>query len=103
MRCRRHRADLAAGAHPWPRLRRGRRRPRWVLHCGDSFFHHGTVDGTAAMARALAAFESVVAFDRKMVRQNHARLVQLYRRREPDLCMVSSHDRRLYEQAKATA
>lgn len=76
---------------------------RWVLHCGDSFFHHGTVDGTAAMARALAAFESAVAFDRKMVRQNHARLVQLYRRREPDLFMVSSHDRRLYEQAKATA
>ena len=31
---------------------------RWVLHCGDAFFHHGTVDGTARMPRALAAFES---------------------------------------------
>jgi hypothetical protein len=44
------------------------------------------------MPRALAAFEWVVAFDRKMVQQNHA-----------DLFMVSSHDRTQYEQAKATA
>jgi glyoxylase-like metal-dependent hydrolase (beta-lactamase superfamily II) len=76
---------------------------RWVLHCGDAFFHHGTVDGTAAMPRALAAFETATAFDRKMVRQNHDRLVELYRRREHDMFMVCSHDRRLYEQATATA
>jgi glyoxylase-like metal-dependent hydrolase (beta-lactamase superfamily II) len=76
---------------------------RWVLHCGDAFFHHGTVDGTASMPRALAAFESVTAFDRKMMRQNHARLTELYRRRESDMLMVCSHDRTLYEQAKVTA
>jgi glyoxylase-like metal-dependent hydrolase (beta-lactamase superfamily II) len=75
---------------------------RWVLHCGDSYFHHGTVDGTAPMPRALAAFESAVAFDRKSVRQNHARLIELYRRGEPDLFMICSHDRTLYERAKAT-
>ena len=75
---------------------------RWVLHCGDGFFHHGTVDGTASTPRVLATFEWTVAFDRKMVRKNHARLVELYRRREPDLFMVCSHDRTLYEQAKAT-
>ena len=55
------------------------------------------------MPRALAAFEMVIAFDRKMVQQNHARLVELYRRREPDMLMVCSHDRTQYEQAKATA
>jgi glyoxylase-like metal-dependent hydrolase (beta-lactamase superfamily II) len=76
---------------------------RWVVHCGDAFFHHGTVDGTARMPRALAAFESVTAFDRKMMRQNHARLVELYQRREPDMFMVCAHDRKLYEQAKETA
>ena len=76
---------------------------RWVLHCGDAFFHHGTVDGTASMPRALAAFESVTAFDRKMMRDNHARLVELYHRREPDMFMVCSHDRTLYEQARQTA
>jgi hypothetical protein len=30
---------------------------RWVMHCSDAFFHHGTVDGTVPMPRALAAFE----------------------------------------------
>jgi glyoxylase-like metal-dependent hydrolase (beta-lactamase superfamily II) len=75
---------------------------RWLLHCGDAYFHHGTVDETAAMPRALDAFERVIAFDRKMVQDNHARLTELYRRRDPDLFMVSSHDRVLYEQGKAT-
>jgi hypothetical protein len=65
--------------------------------------HYGTVDGTAAMPRALATFERVVAFDRKMVQQNHARLLELYQTREPDLFMIYSHDRTLYEQAKTTA
>jgi glyoxylase-like metal-dependent hydrolase (beta-lactamase superfamily II) len=76
---------------------------RWVLHCGDAFFHHGTVDGTARMPHSLAAFETATAFDRKMMRHNHARLTELYRRREPDMFMVCSHDRILYEQAKETA
>jgi glyoxylase-like metal-dependent hydrolase (beta-lactamase superfamily II) len=76
---------------------------RWVMHCGDALFHHGTVDGTVPMPRALAAFESVTAFDRKMMRQNHARLAELYQRREHDIFMVCAHDRKLYEQAKETA
>jgi phosphoribosyl 1,2-cyclic phosphodiesterase len=73
------------------------------LHCGDAFFHHGTIDGTARMPRALAAFETMTAFDRKMVRQNHSRLVELSRRRDPDILLVCSHDRKQYERAKATA
>lgn len=73
---------------------------RWVLHCGDGYFHHGTVDGTASTPRVLATFEWTVAFDRKMVQKNHARLIELYRRREPDLFMVCSHDRTLYEQPR---
>jgi hypothetical protein len=78
----------------------------YPLGCGEMVCHVLLVetynDGTAAMPRALAAFESVIAFDRKMVRQNHARLTEMYRRREPDMFMVCSHDRTLYEQAKAT-
>jgi glyoxylase-like metal-dependent hydrolase (beta-lactamase superfamily II) len=76
---------------------------RWLLHCGDSFFHHGTADGTAPMPRALAAFEWAVAFDREMVRENHARLAELYRRDEPDLFMICAHDLTDYDRAKATA
>jgi glyoxylase-like metal-dependent hydrolase (beta-lactamase superfamily II) len=76
---------------------------RWVLHCGDAFYHPGSVDGTSHVPRVLAASESYVAFDRKMVQDNHARLAELYRRKEPDLLMVCSHDPALYEQAVATA
>jgi glyoxylase-like metal-dependent hydrolase (beta-lactamase superfamily II) len=76
---------------------------RWVMHCGDSYFHYGTVDGTARMPRSLDAFERATAFEWKTVRQNHARLAELYRRGEPDMLMVCSHDRKLYEHAKETA
>jgi glyoxylase-like metal-dependent hydrolase (beta-lactamase superfamily II) len=76
---------------------------RWLLHCGDAYFHHGAVDGTAVMPRALAAFEWVTAFDRNMLRQNQARLVELFDRREPDMVMICSHDRTNFEHAKATA
>jgi hypothetical protein len=55
------------------------------------------------MPRALAAFEWVTAFDRKIMQENHAQLTELYRHSEPDLFMVCSHDRTLYEQAQATA
>jgi glyoxylase-like metal-dependent hydrolase (beta-lactamase superfamily II) len=75
---------------------------RWVLHAGDAFYHHGTLDGTP-VPRALTAMESLVAFDRKKVQDNHARLAQLYQRRDPDLMIVSAHDPTLLEQAQATA
>jgi glyoxylase-like metal-dependent hydrolase (beta-lactamase superfamily II) len=75
---------------------------RWVLHAGDAFYHYGTLDGTA-VPRALTAMESMVAFDRKAVLANHARLVELYRRQDPDLMIVCAHDPTLLERARATA
>jgi glyoxylase-like metal-dependent hydrolase (beta-lactamase superfamily II) len=75
---------------------------RWVLHAGDAFYHHGTLDGTP-VPRALAAMESLFAFDRKRVLDNHARLAELYQRQDPDLLVVCAHDPTLLEQAKATA
>jgi len=76
---------------------------RWLMHCGDSYFHHGTVDGTARMPLSLNAFERATAFEWKAVQQNHARLVEMFNRGEPDMLMVCSHDRKLYEHAKETA
>lgn len=76
---------------------------RWVLHAGDAFYHHGQLDGRTRMPRPLAAMETAVAFDRKKVQDNHARLAELYRRQDPDLLMVCAHDSTLYERAAATA
>ncbi len=47
--------------------------------------------------------ETAVAFDRKKMWDNHARLSELYAKAEPDLCIAPAHDMKLYERAKATA
>ncbi len=77
---------------------------RWVLHCGDAFYHPGTIDGGQSQVPGpIRILEPMLAFDRNRVRDNHARLAELYQRREPDLLMVCAHDESLYEHAKATA
>lgn len=76
---------------------------RWVLHAGDAFYHHGTLDGGSPVPRALTTMESLVAFDRNAVLANHSRLAELYQRRAPDLLIVCAHDPTLFEQARATA
>ena len=76
---------------------------RWVMHCGDAFYHPGTLDGQSNVPRPIKVIEPLLAFDRKRVHDNHARLTELYQRREPDLLMVCAHDASLYEHAKAGA
>jgi len=76
---------------------------RWVLHCGDAFYHPGTLDGSSRVPRALTVMESVVAWDLKKVRDNHSRLAELYQRQDPDLFIVNAHDPTLHERARDTA
>jgi len=60
------------------------------------------MDGTH-VPRTLWAMETAVAFDRKRMHDNHARLSELYAQTEPDLVVASAHDMALYERAKANA
>jgi glyoxylase-like metal-dependent hydrolase (beta-lactamase superfamily II) len=76
---------------------------RWLLHCGDAFYHPGTVDGRSRVPLILRAQEELIAFDRKQVHANHERLAELCGRHEPDLLVVCSHDPSLYEHARDTA
>lgn len=76
---------------------------RWLLHCGDAFYHPSTIGGEGRIPRALGAFEKLAAFDRKRVADNHARLTELYRRNEPDLLLLCAHDPGLLEFAIRTA
>jgi glyoxylase-like metal-dependent hydrolase (beta-lactamase superfamily II) len=76
---------------------------RWILHCGDAFYHPGTLDGLSRVPLALTTLESVVAWDLKKVRDNHSRLAELYQRQDPDLFIVNAHDPTLYERARDTA
>ncbi|MER6617520.1 hypothetical protein [Streptomyces xantholiticus] len=41
--------------------------------------------------------ETLVAFDLKKVRGNHARIAELYRRADPDLAIICANDPALYE------
>jgi glyoxylase-like metal-dependent hydrolase (beta-lactamase superfamily II) len=75
---------------------------RWVLHCGDAFYYGGTIDGHSPVPLALKLSESMSAFDRKRVRDNHARLAELYAGQEPDLLIVSAHDPNMLADAIAT-
>lgn len=76
---------------------------RWVLHCGDAFYYQGTIDGRSAVPLGIKLSEKAVAFDRKMVRDNHARLAELQARHEPDLLIVSAHDPKLLANAVVTS
>jgi glyoxylase-like metal-dependent hydrolase (beta-lactamase superfamily II) len=75
---------------------------RWVLHCGDAFYYAGTVDERSTVPLGLKMSEMLVAYDRKVVCDNHARLSELYARRDPELMVVSAHDPKLLADAAAT-
>jgi glyoxylase-like metal-dependent hydrolase (beta-lactamase superfamily II) len=75
---------------------------RWVLHCGDAFYHHGTLDG-APVPRPVGMIEPLLAYDRSRLATNHARLIELYQRGEPDLLIVCAHDPTLLDRARKTA
>lgn len=72
---------------------------RWILHAGDSFYHHGQLDGSGTAPRALRLMERSVAFDWKRVQANHQRLSELWALGEPGLCLVNAHDPQIFRQA----
>ena len=76
---------------------------RWLLHCGDAFYHPSAIGGGGRIPGLLGAFEKFAAYDRKRVADNHARLTELYRRHEPDLFLLCAHDPGLLELAIRTA
>jgi glyoxylase-like metal-dependent hydrolase (beta-lactamase superfamily II) len=73
---------------------------RWILHCGDAFYHRNTVDGRTRIPASLRAQEAFSTYNRKQLRDNRARLAELYQRAEPDLVMICAHDPVLYERAR---
>jgi glyoxylase-like metal-dependent hydrolase (beta-lactamase superfamily II) len=77
--------------------------PRWILHAGDAFYHPGTLDGRSSVPASLRALEGAVAFDRRQVRDNHARLTELYRTAEADLTLVCAHDPSMLDRARELA
>lgn len=75
----------------------------WVLHCGDTFYHPGTLDGSARVPLALRAQERLVAHDLRALRANQARIAELRASGRPDLMVVCAHDPGQFEAARARA
>ncbi|WFE27850.1 MBL fold metallo-hydrolase [Solwaraspora sp. WMMD791] len=76
---------------------------RWLLHAGDAFYHPGSIDGHGGVPFALRALETLIAYDRVRVRDNHARLADLRSRADPDLTIFSAHDPVAFAQLSAGA
>ncbi|MFB8280323.1 MBL fold metallo-hydrolase [Nocardia colli] len=73
---------------------------RWILHAGDAFYHHGQLDGTTHVPRALTAMERLVAHNMTDVRANHERLAELWAAPTTELLLVNAHDPALLHRAR---
>lgn len=65
---------------------------RWLLHCGDAFYHRASIGGSGKVPLAARLSERVTPYDRRMMLANQERLAELYRRQDPDLVIFCSHD-----------
>ncbi|WP_405718048.1 hypothetical protein OG607_02280 [Streptomyces sp. NBC_01537] len=61
------------------------------------------LDAIASVPTTLRTVETLVARALKKVRENHARLAELYRLGDPDLAIFSAHDPTVYGRARAEA
>jgi len=65
---------------------------RWLLHCGDAYFHRGQVQTPAHCPPALALIQVVDQVDGAARRQNVERLRELAERHGDEVELVCSHD-----------
>jgi glyoxylase-like metal-dependent hydrolase (beta-lactamase superfamily II) len=63
----------------------------WLVHAGDAYFHHTTVDGSARQPLGLTALERMMQTDAAARRASVAALRQL-RERNHDVRMFCAHD-----------
>jgi glyoxylase-like metal-dependent hydrolase (beta-lactamase superfamily II) len=65
---------------------------RWLLHCGDAFFHHGEIATPPACPRAISAFAALDEAQRAERLANVQRLRELAARHGGEVRLICSHD-----------
>jgi glyoxylase-like metal-dependent hydrolase (beta-lactamase superfamily II) len=65
---------------------------RWLLHCGDAFFHRGEMQTPPSCPPVLKAFQNVNSADNAARRQNGERLRELALRSAGEVELFCSHD-----------
>ena len=64
----------------------------WLLHCGDAYFNHGEVESPPSCPSGLALFQTAMAADNGLRKQNQERLRELAQRHGDGVELICSHD-----------
>ncbi len=73
----------------------------WVLHAGDTFYHHGEVDGTGSVPKMLPVMERFMASSFEQVLANQHRLGEVAQDLTNNIFVINAHDSTLLKQAQA--
>jgi glyoxylase-like metal-dependent hydrolase (beta-lactamase superfamily II) len=76
---------------------------RWLLHCGDAYFHHAEMQVEPERPFALALFQRFAVVDDATRRRTQEELRQLVQGRGEEVQVFCSHDRLEYEAARNRA
>jgi len=76
------------------------REGRWLLHCGDAYFHRDEVATPHSCPPALRLFQNVVQADGNLRHANQERLRELARRHGEEVELICSHDPVTLERAQ---
>jgi glyoxylase-like metal-dependent hydrolase (beta-lactamase superfamily II) len=75
---------------------------RWLLHCGDAYFHHCRAEPPSCPP-GLRAFQAVMAADRGARRSNQARLRELPRDHGDEVTLLCSRSHVELERERSAA
>jgi glyoxylase-like metal-dependent hydrolase (beta-lactamase superfamily II) len=64
----------------------------WLLHCGDSFFHHGDIETPRHCPAGITLYSGLMAANDTARRQNRERLRELAAREAGEVELICSHD-----------
>jgi glyoxylase-like metal-dependent hydrolase (beta-lactamase superfamily II) len=76
---------------------------RWLLHCGDGYFHHGEIATPPSCPPILRGFQTLMASDNKARKANVERLRELTRAHGDEVSVFCAHDRHELERAQAAS
>jgi glyoxylase-like metal-dependent hydrolase (beta-lactamase superfamily II) len=65
---------------------------RWLLHCGDCYFHHNEMAQPPSCPPALRAFQTMMAFDNSARKRNASRLRELAGANGDEVTLFCAHD-----------
>jgi glyoxylase-like metal-dependent hydrolase (beta-lactamase superfamily II) len=74
---------------------------RWLLHCGDAFFHRGEMQSPPSCPPVLKGFQNINSVDNAARRENSERLRELAVREAGQVELFCSHDPVMFERLQA--